>query len=90
MLGKGGDLNVRIDYFRIGDTRVHLRANKGGEGGNTTTTTVVLRVLITPLFLMRHRHEVVFPKGTKNPSGRFCRPLKRRRGAAASRRRGLQ
>ncbi|HEV2363284.1 MAG TPA: hypothetical protein VGS12_03695 [Caulobacteraceae bacterium] len=65
MLGKGGDLNVRIDYFRIGDTRVHLRANKGGEGGNTTTTTVVLTVLITPLFLMHHGHEMVFPKGTK-------------------------
>ncbi len=64
MLGKGGDLAVRIDYFRIGDTRVPLRANKGGEGGNTTGTTVVLTVLLTPLFLMHHGHEMVFPKGT--------------------------
>jgi hypothetical protein len=64
MLGKAGELKVRLDYVRIGDVRVHLRANKSGEGQNTLTTTIVLTVLLTPLFLMHHGHEIVFPKGT--------------------------
>jgi hypothetical protein len=64
MLGKAGELKVSLDYVRIGDVRVHLRANKSGEGQNTLTTTIVLTVLLTPLFLMHHGHEIVFPKGT--------------------------
>ena len=63
MLGKAGELSVRLDYIRIGDVRLHLRANESVEGKNSVTTTVVLTVLITPLFLMHHGHEVVFPKG---------------------------
>lgn len=63
MLGKAGELNVRLDYVRIGDVRVRLRANKSEEGQSSVTTTVVLTLLITPLFLMHHGHEVVFPKG---------------------------
>ena len=63
MLGKAGELSVRLDYVRIGDVRVHLRADKSAEGKNSVTTTVVLTLLITPLFLMHHGHEIVFPKG---------------------------
>ena len=65
MLGKAGDLSVRVDYIRTGDARVHLRAIKGGEGKDTVTTSVVLSLLLTPLFLMQHGHEVVFPKGSQ-------------------------
>jgi len=63
MLGKAGQLDVSLDYVRIGEVRVHLRANKGGEGKSGVTTTIVLSLLITPLFLMHHGHEMVFPKG---------------------------
>ena len=28
MLGKAGEISVRLDYIRIGDVRVHLRAAK--------------------------------------------------------------
>jgi hypothetical protein len=63
MLGKAGELSVRLEYIKIGDVHVHLRANKGEEGKSGVTTTIVLTVLLTPLFLMHHGHEVVFPQG---------------------------
>jgi hypothetical protein len=65
MLGKAGELHIRLDYFKIGDTRVHLRAEKGGEGKSGVATTVVLTLLITPLFLMHHGAELVYPQGQK-------------------------
>ena len=64
MLGKAGTLAIRLDYIRIGDTRVHLRATISQEGKSGVTTTVVLTVLITPLFLMHHGAEVEIYKGT--------------------------
>lgn len=65
MLGKAGELHLRLDYIRIGDTRVRLRADKGGQGKSGVGTTVVLTVLITPLFLMHHGAELVYPRGQK-------------------------
>lgn len=63
MLGKPGDLTIRVDYIKIGDTKVHVRASKGGEGHDTVGTTVALSLIVSPLFLMHHGHEVVMPKG---------------------------
>ena len=64
MLGKAGELDIRLDYIRIGDTRVRLRANKSSQGRSNLTTTVVLSLLVTPLFLLVHGHEMVIPRGT--------------------------
>ena len=63
MLGKAGELNIRIDYIRIGDTRVRLRAVAGGEGKSGVGTTVALSLIVSPLFLMHHGAEVVYAKG---------------------------
>lgn len=63
MLGKPGELDIRLDYIRIGATRVRLRATKSGEGRSGQTTTIVLSFLLTPLFLMHHGANVVFPRG---------------------------
>lgn len=63
MLGKPGELDIKLDYVRIGNTRVHLRAIKSGEGRSGQTTTIVLSFLLTPLFLMHHGANVVFPRG---------------------------
>ncbi len=61
MMGKPGELSVRIDYLRVGPTKVHLRGSKGKEGANATTSTVVLTVLFGPIGLIktraRHRHQ---------------------------------
>jgi hypothetical protein len=67
MVGKAGELNVRLDDLRIGDTRVHLSGNQGGEGKSMQSTAIALSLLVTPLFLLRHG----VPEGTTHH--RLCR-----------------
>jgi hypothetical protein len=64
MMGKPGQLSVRLDYVMIGDTKVHLRSNKSQEGKSNQTNAVVLSLLITPLFLLMHGKEATIPKGS--------------------------
>jgi hypothetical protein len=63
MMGKPGQLNVRIDYISVGDTRVHLRAAKGQEGQDGVGATVALTVLFGPLGLIKHGHDVDIQPG---------------------------
>jgi hypothetical protein len=63
MMGKAGQLNVRLDYVRIGDTHVRLRANQGEEGKSGVTSAIVLTVLFGPLGLIKHGSDVVIQKG---------------------------
>lgn len=49
MLGKTGKLNIRINYLRVGDERIKLRANKGAKGDNRTGTQVVSVLLLWPV-----------------------------------------
>jgi hypothetical protein len=64
MMGKAGELSVRIDYIRIGPTKVHLRGSKGKEGANATTSTVVLTVLFGPIGLIKHGHDIDIKAGS--------------------------
>ncbi|HEY2661355.1 MAG TPA: hypothetical protein VGI79_16660 [Caulobacteraceae bacterium] len=63
MMGKPGQLNVRLSYVRVGDVRLHLRASKGAEGKDGVTSTIILTVLFGPLGLIKHGHDVVIPRG---------------------------
>lgn len=63
MLGKPGILNIRMDYIKIGDTRLHLRRSSDTQGKSGVGTTVALAVIVSPLFLMHHGAEAVIPKG---------------------------
>ena len=63
MLGKPGTLNVRFDYIKIGDVRVHIRGSKGKEGNSGVGTVVVLTVLFGPLGLIAKGHNVEIKKG---------------------------
>ena len=63
MLGKSGQLGIRVNYLKVGTVRVHLRANKSGEGKSGVTNTVVVTVLFGPLGLLVHGHSIVYPKG---------------------------
>jgi len=63
MMGKAGELSVRIDYLRVGSTKVHLRGSKGKEGGSATTSTVVLTVLFGPIGLIKHGHDIDIKAG---------------------------
>jgi hypothetical protein len=63
MLGKPGQLSIRLDYLKIGGVHIHLRANKANEGKSNVTTMVVTTVLLSGLGLFIHGHSMVFPKG---------------------------
>ncbi len=64
MMGKAGELNMRFDYLKVGDYKVHLRGSKGKEGESGTTGAVVLTVLFGPIGLIKHGKEVEIKKGT--------------------------
>jgi len=64
MMGKAGELSVRIDYLRVGPTKVHLRGSKGKEGNSATTSTVVLTVLFGPIGLIKHGHDIDIKAGS--------------------------
>jgi hypothetical protein len=63
MMGKGGELNVRLEYLKVGDTRVRLRANKGKEGDDKVGATVALTILFGPLGLLKHGKNVEVKAG---------------------------
>ncbi len=63
MMGKGGELSVRLDYLKVGPSRVHLRGSQGGSGNGAVGTTVALTVLFGPLGLLKHGHDMQIPKG---------------------------
>jgi hypothetical protein len=72
-MGKGGKLNVNIDYVQdaIGD-KIPLRAVKGGQGGSHTgamtgaiVATSILFFPAAPFFLFMHGKDITIPKGTE-------------------------
>lgn len=64
-MGKAGQLNVSLDYIKIGDKRVHLRANKGGEGKGSLGSAVALTVLFGPLGLLARGADMTIPAGQR-------------------------
>ena len=64
-LGKAGELNIRMDYMKVGDTRVRLRAAKGKEGDSKIGATVALTVLFGPIGLLKRGHDIDIKKGAK-------------------------
>lgn len=63
MMGKAGELNLRLDYLKVGDTKIHLRGTKGKEGESGTTSVVVLTVLFGPIGLIKHGKNVEIKTG---------------------------
>jgi glucose/arabinose dehydrogenase len=64
MMGKAGNLDIRLDYLKVGSTKVHLRGTKGNEGASGTGSAVALTVLFGPIGLIKHGHNVDIKKGT--------------------------
>jgi hypothetical protein len=63
MMGKAGELNMRLDYLKVGDTKIKLRGTKGKEGESGTTGAVVLTVLFGPIGLIKHGKNVEIKQG---------------------------
>ena len=62
-MGQAGEMNIRLNYLRVGDTRVRLRANKGGEGKGAMGATIALTVLFGPLGLLKRGHDIEIKPG---------------------------
>jgi hypothetical protein len=64
MMGKAGELNIRMDYLKVGSTKIKLRGSKGKEGESGQTSAIVLTVLFGPIGLIKHGHDIDIKKGT--------------------------
>lgn len=64
MMGHPGELNMRLEYLLVGDTRLKLRGSKGREGQGKEGTAVALTVLFGPIGLIKHGKNVEIKAGT--------------------------
>ncbi len=64
MMGKAGELNMRLEHLKVGDQRVRLRGSKGKEGEGKVGTAVALTVLFGPIGLIKHGKNVEVKAGT--------------------------
>jgi hypothetical protein len=64
MMGKAGELNLRLEHLTVGDQRVRLRGSKGKEGEGKVGTAVALTVLFGPIGLIKHGKNVEVKAGT--------------------------
>ena len=64
MMGKAGELNIRLESLRAGDAKVHLRGTKGREGDSKVGTAVALTVLFGPVGLIKHGKNIDIAAGT--------------------------
>src|SRR5215469_1952225 len=64
MMGKAGELNMRLEYVLVGDSRMKLRGTKGKEGQGKEGTAVALTVLFGPIGLIKHGKNVEIKEGT--------------------------
>jgi hypothetical protein len=65
MMGKGGQLGIRVESTTAVDgQKVKLRSSKGKEGDDKTGTTVALVVLFGPLGFLKHGKNAKIKQGT--------------------------
>ena len=64
MMGKGGELNLRLEHLIVGDSRMRLHGTKGKEGEGKVGATVALTVLFGPIGLIKHGKNVEVKEGT--------------------------
>ena len=64
MMGKAGELNLRLEHLTVSDQRIRLRGSKGKEGEGKVGTAVALTVLFGPIGLIKHGKDMKIQKGT--------------------------
>ncbi len=64
MMGRGGELNIRLEYLRAGDSKIHLRGVKARQGEDKTGSTVALTILFGPIGLIKHGKNIDIKQGT--------------------------
>jgi hypothetical protein len=65
MMGKGGNLGIRVESTTTVDgQKIKLRSSKGKEGDDKTGTTVALVILFGPLGFLKHGKNAEIKEGT--------------------------
>lgn len=64
MMGKAGELNMRLEYLIVDNSRLRLRGTKGKEGEGKVGAAVALTVLFGPIGLIKHGKNVEIKQGT--------------------------
>lgn len=64
MAGRGGELNLRLDYLKAGDTKVKLRGAQNKNGDNKTGATVGLVVVFGVVGFLKHGKQAEVKEGT--------------------------
>ncbi len=62
LIGKSGELDVRLNYLRSGEHRVPLRGSKAREAGNQSSP---LGTLLAPLGLLKPGKQIEVKEGTR-------------------------
>ena len=65
MLCKACNLNVTLNYLKVGEERIRLRADKAAKGDNRTGTQVVTFVFLGVFAGLIKGKDVSIPKGTQ-------------------------
>jgi hypothetical protein len=65
MLGRPGDLGLRLEYLRASDSSVRLRGTKGKQGKGKEGAAVALTVLFGPIGLIKHGRNAEFQEATR-------------------------
>jgi len=68
MMGRAGELDVRLDYLIVGDQHLPLRATASQTGSSKVGATVALTVLFGPIGLLKRGKDVVMPPGMAIPA----------------------
>ncbi|MGD0731706.1 MAG: hypothetical protein ABR956_10610 [Terracidiphilus sp.] len=64
MMGEGGELNIRLNFLKVGDAKVHLRGSKGKEGDSGLGGAIALTLLVGVFGLLHHGKDVKVQAGT--------------------------
>ncbi len=62
--GKGGELNMRLEYLKAGDTKVKLRGLHAKEGADKVGATVALTVAFGVVGFLKHGKQAEVKAGT--------------------------
>lgn len=64
MVGRPGDLGVRLEYLKTDDSTIRLRGAQGKQGKGKEGTAVALTVLFGPVGLIKHGRNAELGAGT--------------------------
>ena len=64
MMGRGGELNLRLEYLKAGDTKIKLRGLQGRQGDNKEGAMIGLTLAFGMVGFFKHGKQAEIKEGT--------------------------